>query len=481
MQITLKATKDISKLSSACLVLAVSEKLDSEAEKQVNAATSKLLTRLKTQNALPTAAGSTLLIPFAEGLGASRLLLVAKQSKILKWANTALAALDKAQVKEATFAVDGLADDSAATCRTIAQLAETRSYRYTETVSKPKKESPLKKLSLITANNAANKTAVAQGQAIGKGMNIARNLGDLPGNICTPSYLAKTAQKLGRQHAKLKVSVLSEKQMHELGMHSLLSVTAGTVQPAKLIVMEYSGGKKGDAPHALVGKGITFDSGGISLKPGGKMDEMKYDMCGSASVIGTMSTVCDLDLPLNVVAVIAAAENMPAGNATKPGDVVTSMAGKTIEILNTDAEGRLVLCDALTYVGKFKPASVIDIATLTGAVIVALGHHRTAVYSNNDEMSLELMAASKTADDAAWPMPMGEEYRSQLKSNYADLANIGGPTAGSITAACFLSYFTEQYRWAHLDIAGTAWPYNGSKAASGRPVPLLSQYLIDRC
>ena len=480
MQITLKASKDLSKLSSACLVLPVSEKLDSADEKQINAATSKLLTRLKTQGALPTEAGSSLLIPFAEGIGASRLLLVAKQSKTKKWANTALAALDKANIQEAVLAIASLGDE-AESCRIIGQLAETRSYRYTETVSKPKKASPLKKLGLAAANKASNKNALAQGKAIGSGMNVARNLGDLPGNFCTPTHLAKTAQKLGRKHSKLKVTVLSEKQMTELGMHSLLSVTAGTVQPAKLIVMEYSGGKKGDAPHALVGKGITFDSGGISLKPGGKMDEMKYDMCGAASVVGTMSTVCDLDLSLNVVAVIAAAENMPAGNATKPGDVVTSMSGKTIEILNTDAEGRLVLCDALTYVGKFKPASVIDIATLTGAVIVALGHHRTAVYSNNDELGQELMSASKTADDAAWPMPMGEEYRAQLKSNYADLGNIGGPSAGSITAACFLSHFTEEYRWAHLDIAGTAWPYNGSKAASGRPVPLLSQYLIDRC
>jgi leucyl aminopeptidase len=260
-------------------------------------------------------------------------------------------------------------------------------------------------------------------------------------------------------------------------MGALLSVTAGTRQPARLIVLEYKGGKSKQAPHVLVGKGITFDSGGISLKPGAAMDEMKYDMCGAASVFGTLRALAELKLPLNVVGIIAAAENMPGGQATKPGDIVTSMSGQTIEILNTDAEGRLVLCDALTYAERFKPQSIIDIATLTGACVVALGSHAHGLYSNRDDFARELLEAGQQANDRGWQMPLWEEYNKQLKSPFADMANIGGPGGGSITAACFLSRFTKNMRWAHLDIAGTAWTKN-PKGATGRPVPLLVQYLL---
>jgi leucyl aminopeptidase len=358
----------------------------------------------------------------------------------------------------------------------------TTAYRYTQTVSKPKSPQQLTHLVVecgdeLTAR-AAQK-ALDQGMAIGLGMNEARNLANLPGNVCTPSYLAQHARGLARGRGKLSVSVLEEKKMRELGMGSLLSVSAGSDEPAKLIVMNYKGGKTGQKPVVLVGKGITFDSGGISLKPGAKMDEMKFDMGGAASVFGTMRTLTELGLPINVVAIVAAAENMPSGGATKPGDVVTSMAGKTIEILNTDAEGRLVLCDALTYAARYKPQAVIDIATLTGAIVVALGSHATGLYANDDKLAQELLAAGTESHDRAWRMPLWDDYQKQLDSNFADIANIGSPGGGSITAACFLARFAEDYNWAHLDIAGSAWD-SSPKGATGRPVALLSQYLIDR-
>jgi len=301
----------------------------------------------------------------------------------------------------------------------------------------------------------------------------------LPGNICTPTYLASEAKRLARGQAALSVKVLEEKQMKELGMGSLLSVSAGSDQPAKLIVMEYAGGGKKDAPIALVGKGITFDTGGISLKPGAGMDEMKFDMCGAASVLGTMQTLLELKLPINVVGIIAASENMPNGRATKPGDIVTSMSGQTIEILNTDAEGRLVLCDALTYTERFAPKAVIDIATLTGACVIALGSHASGLYSNRDDLAQALLKAGEEANDRAWHMPLWDDYQKQLDSNFADMANIGGREGGSITAACFLSRFAKNFPWAHLDIAGTAWKSGGSKGATGRPVSLLVQYLLN--
>jgi len=263
-------------------------------------------------------------------------------------------------------------------------------------------------------------------------------------------------------------------------MHSLLSVTAGTKEPAKLIVMQYKG-KAGQKPVVLVGKGVTFDSGGISLKPGPGMDEMKYDMCGAAGVIGTIAAVAKLKLPMNVNVVVPAVENLPSGKATKPGDIVKSMSGQTIEILNTDAEGRLILCDALTYSRRFKPDAIIDVATLTGACVVALGHHRTAVMSNDDDLSSNIVAAGISSDDRGWPMPLGEEWAAQLKSNFADMANVGGRDGGTITAGCFLGKFTDGMNWAHLDIAGTAWKSGKLKGATGRPVPMLTEFLLARC
>jgi len=313
--------------------------------------------------------------------------------------------------------------------------------------------------------------------AILTAMTLARDLGNLPANVCTPSFLARTAQRLARELKNVTTKIVNEPEMKRLGMNALLSVTAGTSEPAKLIVMQYKGAAR-EAPVVLVGKGITFDTGGISLKPGPGMDEMKYDMCGAASVIAALSVVARLGLPINVTAVVPACENVPSGTATLPGDIVRSMSGQTIEILNTDAEGRLILCDALTYARRFKPALIVDVATLTGACVIALGHHLTAIMSNDDQLAGLLAEAGLAADDRGWHMPMSEEYERQLKSNFADFANVGGREGGAITAACFLGKFTEGLRWAHLDIAGTAWRSGLRKGATGRPVPLLSEFLL---
>lgn len=347
------------------------------------------------------------------------------------------------------------------------------------TFQKPDKPLVLAKFR-VADNIAAAKRSLIRGKAVGEGMALAKWLGDLPANICTPVFLATEARKLARKYAEINVKIFNENQIEKFGMGSFLSVSAGSEQPARLVVLEYNGGKKNERPVALVGKGVTFDTGGISLKPGAAMDEMKYDMCGAASVLGTLNAMAQMKLPINVVGVVPATENMPGGQATKPGDIVTSMSGKTIEILNTDAEGRLILCDALTYVQKYKPSAIIDIATLTGAVIIALGHHISGMVSNNNKLAKELVVASEQAQDAVWQLPIDEKFQSQLDSNFADMANIGG-RAGTITAACFLARFTEEFDWAHLDIAGTAWVGGTTaKGATGRPVALLCQFLINR-
>ena len=356
-------------------------------------------------------------------------------------------------------------------------------YRYSETKPKASKnKTRLRKMKFLAQkrNEIADiREGQEYGEAIASGMKLAKDLGNLPGNICTPTYLAEQAKKLKTGNRKLHVNVVEEAQMKKFSMGALLSVSNGSVEPAKLVSLEYNGGEQGERPIVLVGKGITFDTGGISIKPGAAMDEMKFDMCGAASVLGAIKTCCELEIPLNVVGVIACAENMPGGNATKPGDVVTTMSGQTVEILNTDAEGRLVLCDALTYVGTFKPEVVIDIATLTGACVVALGHVPSGLMSNDDELAKELLEAGKLAGDRTWQLPLWDDYQPQLDSNFADIANIGGKWAGTITAACFLSRFTKKYRWAHLDIAGVAWHSHGKqKGATGRPVPLLTEYLL---
>jgi len=490
MDFVSKAITDITEVKSQCLVVPIFDNSTlTKSGKSLDKATKKQISSIIKRGDISSNIGSSLLIPLPHGIKAQRLLLIGAgdgklATKDLQTISSELIKqLTNSGVTEAILLTQGLKlakDNTDGLVRQLTKLFELSTYQYVKTLSKPNKKPAIKKITFDIKPNAKLKQAISQGKAMASGMNVARELGNLPGNVCTPSYLAQQAKAMGRKYKDVSVSILEEKKMRELGMGSLLSVTAGTDQPAKLIVIKYQGAAKSEQPHVLVGKGITFDSGGISLKPGAKMDEMKYDMCGAASVFGTMQAVIDLGLSINVVAIVAAAENLPSGNATKPGDVVTSMSGQTIEILNTDAEGRLVLCDALTYAERFKPKSVIDIATLTGACVVALGSHASAIYSNEDDMAQALLKSGESAYDRGWHMPLWDEYQGQLKSNFADMANIGGPEAGSVTAACFLSRFTKAYRWAHMDIAGTAWVGGAAKGATGRPVSLLTQYLIDQ-
>ena len=481
-------TSDTFRSQCVILPLGSSLKLDSTGKK-LDGDSAGLLSATLSRGEFGGKPGDTLMV-HSDG-SAARVLLTgcgdgaSSRSALRRTITATVRALLASKAADALLLVSSLnlkAADKTWFATTLAREVVYRAYRYTETVSKPKPAPALKRFTVVTGDSASTrafKAGMEYGANVGDGVNLARNLANLPGNHCTPEHLAREARKLARGDARMTCKVLNEKSMADLGMHSLLSVTAGTATPARLIVLEYAGGKRGDAPHVLVGKGITFDSGGISLKPGAKMDEMKYDMGGAASVLGTFKAIQAMQLPLNVVGIIAAAENMPSGTATKPGDVVTSMAGITIEILNTDAEGRLVLCDALTYAGRYKPASVIDIATLTGACVVALGHHASGLFANDDHLAEELLAAGTEAHDRAWHMPLWDDYQKQLDSNFADVANIGGPGAGSVTAACFLARFTKDYRWAHLDIAGAAWT-SAPKDATGRPVGLLTQYLRDR-
>jgi leucyl aminopeptidase len=368
----------------------------------------------------------------------------------------------------------------------VAHLAEVASdvfYRFDRMKSKPADtDKGVRRLVInVPQRNdlKAGESGLKQGLAIGAGVSFTKDLGNLPPNYCTPTYLADQAKELGKTYG-IQVEVLERADMEKLGMGSFLGVAQGAVTPPKLIVMQHKKGKKNQKPVALVGKGITFDTGGISLKPGADMDEMKYDMCGAASVLGTFKAIAEMDLPLNVVGIIPTCENMPDGNAIRPGDVLTSMSGQTIEVLNTDAEGRLILCDALTYAERFEPDAVVDIATLTGACVIALGHHASGLFSNKDSLAKELLQAGEHAMDRAWHMPMWDDYQGQLDSNFADMANIGGRAGGSITAACFLSRFAKKFDWAHLDIAGTAWKSGKEKGATGRPVPLLTEFLMGR-
>ena len=352
-------------------------------------------------------------------------------------------------------------------------------YRYDQYKSK-KAETILEHIDLIATKSTLDDAQIALIAAVEQGQSTARDLGNCPPNICFPEYLAEQALQLAQEFPDLvKVTVLDEQQLADLGMNAFLAVSKGSERPGRVITIEYLA-KTEDAPVVLVGKGVTFDTGGISLKPGLGMDEMKYDMCGAASVLGTMRALCEAQLPIHVVGAIAAAENMPSGHATRPGDIVTTMSGQTVEILNTDAEGRLVLCDTLTYIKRFNPALVIDIATLTGACVVALGSVLSGLFSPDDELAQEIETAGQQSFDRVWRMPVIDDYQEQLDSPFADIGNIGGPKAGAVTAACFLQRFTRDYRWAHLDVAGTAWNSGAAKGATGRPVPLLVQFLANR-
>lgn len=352
-----------------------------------------------------------------------------------------------------------------------------QTYRYLATRGRKTTEAGLQSLLIAFDPGASTRN----GEAIASGVALTRELGNLPPNICTPQYLADTAQRLSTELPSLSTEILDRDEMHKLGMGALLGVARGSAHPPKLIIMKYQGATDNDArPYVLVGKGVTFDTGGISIKPGAAMDEMKYDMCGGGAVIGTLLAVSQMALPVNVIGIVAAVENMPDGDAYRPGDVLTSMSGQTIEILNTDAEGRLALCDAISYAKRFNPHTLVDIATLTGACVVALGKHAHGLMTHDNELAAELLKAGETVHDRAWRLPIWDDYQAQLDSGFADVANIGGKHAGAITAACFLARFASEMRWAHLDIAGTAWEEGRKGGATGRPVNLLVQWLMDR-
>ena len=480
------------KQRSGCVIIGVfeSRKL-TEAAERLDKTTRHLLSETLARGDMEGRAGTTLLLNAPSGSGTERLLLVGlgkeKEFRDKEYGAAIRSAVKALKETGATDAILYLTETpvrrrtAAWRIRQAAIVASETLYNFDRFKSKKEDPRPLRMLRLAAGRIkvAQAATALAQGLAIAEGMALARTLGNLPGNVCTPAYLAETALTIAGEHG-LECQILERADMETLGMHSLLSVAKGSHQPPKLIVLHYRGGKPSEKPVALIGKGITFDTGGISLKPGEGMDEMKFDMCGAASVLGTLKAAALMRLPLNLTVIDPTVENMPGGAASKPGDIVTSLSGQTIEILNTDAEGRLILCDALTYAERFNPATVVDVATLTGACVIALGHVATGLFANDDELAEELLQAGNSAFDRAWRMPLWDDYQEQLKSNFADLANIGGRPAGSVTAACFLSRFAKKFAWAHLDIAGTAWKSGAEKGATGRPVPLLTHFLLER-
>lgn len=437
--------------------------------------------------------GSSLLLRQVEGIEAQRLLLVGlghhhtlSDAVFAKAIRTALRCFQQLSADEAILAlplasVEGR--DAAWAIRHTAQTAHELAYRRDRLKSEPATlPAGVASLVLWHPPTDAAQAALAEGLATGEGTALARELGDLPPNICSPTYLAERAGKLAADY-HFELEVLDRAALAELKMNAYLAVADGSEASPAFFVLRHRGGTPGEAPVVLVGKGLTFDSGGISIKPSAAMDEMKYDMAGAACVLGVFRAIGEMKLALNVVGIVAACENMPSGRATRPGDIVTSMNGLTIEVLNTDAEGRLVLCDALTYAERFEPAAVIDIATLTGACVVALGHHNSGLFTRtspaHEHLAAALLAASKQSGDPIWRMPVEEPYFEQLKSEFADLANIGSPGGGAIVAAAFLERFTRKYIWAHLDVAGTAWKSGADKGATGRPVPLLARWLCN--
>ncbi len=438
-----------------------------------------------TQGDLTLKAGKALYLHRVAGVRASRVVLAAAGALTAKSFKAAVAhgigLLKGSGARHVGVALAGAGTLDDAQAEAVVTAARDTLYLYRHTKPSAPPASKLDKLTLLCtkADAKAVQAGLARGSAIAAGVALAREWANRPANHCTPTDLANQAKKLGKDHG-LKVEVLDRKACEKLGMGSFLAVAQGSDEPLRFIVARYDGAAKTQAPVVLVGKGITFDTGGISLKPGGEMDEMKFDMGGAASVLGTLRAIAELKPKLNLIGIIPACENMPSGQAVKPGDVVRSLSGQTIEILNTDAEGRLILCDALTYAERFKPAVVVDIATLTGACVVALGHHHSGLFTADDAVAAQLLAASAAALDPCWRMPLDEEYDAALKSNFADMANIGGRPGGAITAAMFLKRFTGKYPWAHLDIAGTAWKSGAAKGATGRPVPLLTHFVLSR-
>ncbi|MGH8378256.1 MAG: leucyl aminopeptidase [Gammaproteobacteria bacterium] len=493
MQFLVKTT-GLGQIKSTCVVLGVFEggKLTPPAQ-TLDKASRGYLGKVIKGGALEGRSGQALMLFKVPGIVAERVLLVGlgpeKEFTLRayrKAVHKSVRALNDGGVKDAASTLPALAvhdTDAYQRARHAVECAGDAAYRFDQCKGKPEKHKPaLQKLALLVAGREdlhAAERGIRDGEAIAAGVALAKDLGNLPPNICTPTYLANEARKLGRS-GKLKVTVLEEAQMERLGMGALLAVSRGSRQPAKLIIMEYRGGAKDAKPQVLVGKGVTFDSGGISIKPSSAMDEMKFDMCGAASVFGAIKAVMQMGLKMNVIGVVPSSENLPDGNAVKPADIVKTMSGQTVEILNTDAEGRLILCDALTYAQRYKPAAIVDMATLTGACVIALGNVVSGLFGNDETLVKELWKAGEKSDDRAWQLPLYEDYQDGLKSNFADFANVAGREGGAITAACYLSRFTKNMRWAHLDIAGTAWKSGKDKGATGRPVPLLVQYLIDR-
>jgi leucyl aminopeptidase len=494
MQIDL-ATGAPQTIETPCLVLgAFADGALTPAAAAVDTASGGRLGALVRQGDLATAAGATLTLFGVNGVAATRVMLVSlgKQAEFgdRAWRQALAGAGRALAAGPATEAVVTLADiavpsrSSAWTVREATRVLADSAYRFAlpAPTGSGKPASPAVcsacKL-LVSAATPELAEAVRHGAAMAEGQALAKDLGNMPGNICNPAYFAVRAQEMA-QAFPLKVEVLERADMEKLGMGSFLSVGRASANPCKLIVIRHDGGKPGDKPVVLVGKGITFDTGGVSLKPGANLDEMKFDMGGAGSVFGAMQTVARLNLPLNVIGIIAAAENMPGGDASRPGDVVRSMSGMTIEILNTDAEGRLLLCDALTYAERFDPACVVDIATLTGACVIALGAHASGLFANEQSLADALLASGQTTGDRAWQMPLWDDYMSQLRTNFADISNLGGPAAGAVTAALFLSRFAGAYPWAHIDIAGTGSVSGEAKGSTGRPVPLLTDFLLAR-
>jgi len=483
------------KQRTACLIVGIFEpRRLTPAAKAIDNISKKFLSNLIRRGDIEGKSGQSLLLHNVPGLLADRVLLIGcgKERDLTDSQYRTIITNSIKELKEtgAMEAVSYLSElnvrnrDYYWKIRQTIEATEGTLYQFNEykTKNKPNRRQ-IKKLVLTVPTRKElpdGELAAKHAMAIVKGIKLTRDLANRPANICTPVHLAEQAKNLGKLHRSIKVTVLDEDDMAKLGMNTLLSVTRGSVEPAKFITLEYKGAKKEVKPIVLVGKGVTFDTGGISIKPAAAMDEMKYDMCGAASVLGTLLAVAEIELPINVVGVIPTTENMPDGRATKPGDIIKSMSGQTVEILNTDAEGRLILCDALTYSERFHPQVVIDIATLTGACVIALGNHASGLLSNHNPLARDLLNAGESSGDRAWQLPLWEEYNKQLDSPFADMANIGGREAGTITAACFLSRFAEKYHWAHLDIAGTAWTSGKNKGATGRPVPLLTQYLLDK-
>jgi leucyl aminopeptidase len=482
------------KQRTACVVVGVfeSRKLSLPAELLDNAARG-FLSDLLRRGDMEGKAGSTLLLHKVPGTEAERILLVGlgkerefRENEYRAAIATAVRTLNETGGFDGTLYLTELPvkkRDIAWRVRQAVIVTEETLYRFDQLKSKKDEvRRPLRKLTFCVERRsdlAAAEQALQEGQAVAAGMIFMKDLANLPGNICTPTYLAEQARAMASEHA-LEAEILGPAEMEKLGMHSLLAVAKGSHQPPQFIILKHLGGKSGEKPVVLVGKGVTFDTGGISLKPAPEMDEMKFDMSGAAGVLATIKAAAMMKLPLNVIAVVPTVENMPGGGATRPGDIVTSMSGQTIEILNTDAEGRLILCDALTYVERFEPACVVDAATLTGACVIALGHVVSGLLANDDGLARELLDAANASWDRAWQLPLLEDYQEQLKSNFADMGNIGGRPAGTITAAAFLSRFAKKYDWAHLDIAGTAYKSGKEKGSTGRPVPLLVHFLLAR-